>query len=400
MLYDLFNLTEIPITLPVVGQLKRIKAVPSSGGMINILKDFDWKNRGEVDEVPSIIATEYELSWGQSVTNIQRIFDYANNITDPYISMYTTEKTNFTYVFPQLLKGNSTLRKITNKWEAANDTMNSSANFTNFTKDLANTVTSSVPKGLSKLPLGNVLAGTVTNTMGNEIGSNILPGLGHEQIYKYAPSGPNALNITFPLYNTLDVASAFRNYSLVTLLTFQNLKTRTSFISYIPPKIYKIENSFNGGVYMPAAYIEDLTIKSIGTSRILADYGNTLIPEGYIVSITFRELVPQSSNIFSKTIGHDGINNVVEVLNTKSLFEQTKSTVTNAADKLNLRDTSNNGISKFNNKDPQVFQNSEIPTKYTPIQGNQPSNNKEISQKPIKLNPAEAELYKDITTGR
>ena len=57
---------------------------------------------------------------------------------------------------------------------------------------------------------------------------------------------------------------------------------------------------------MPLAYVKDLKIDSIGTTRrtdgiIPGTY--LLIPEAYMVSITIQELIPQSSNIFQGAMG-------------------------------------------------------------------------------------------------
>jgi len=57
---------------------------------------------------------------------------------------------------------------------------------------------------------------------------------------------------------------------------------------------------------MPLAYVSDLKIDSIGTTRrtdeiITGTY--LLIPEAYMVSITIRELIPVSSNIFQGAMG-------------------------------------------------------------------------------------------------
>ena len=95
------------------------------------------------------------------------------------------------------------------------------------------------------------------------------------------------------------------------MFTFQNLKNRTSFVTYIPPKIYSLDGLAFGGIYWPAAYVSNLDIESIGTTRYLYDSGynsqtggkGLLVPEAYKISITFKQLVADSSNIFSGTMG-------------------------------------------------------------------------------------------------
>ena len=79
-------------------------------------------------------------------------------------------------------------------------------------------------------------------------------------------------------------------------------------LTFIPPKIYTVDTVALGGVYMAAAYVSQLKIDSIGTTRRMSDFfgfgsSEILIPEAYKVSITFTDLVSQSSNIFAGTMG-------------------------------------------------------------------------------------------------
>ena len=81
-------------------------------------------------------------------------------------------------------------------------------------------------------------------------------------------------------------------------------------MTYIPPKLYTISNPYNGGIYIPVAIVSNYTVNSIGTTRVLSDHlqdgltnSRIIIPEAYKVSITFRELIPQSSNIMLGAMG-------------------------------------------------------------------------------------------------
>jgi len=75
--------------------------------------------------------------------------------------------------------------------------------------------------------------------------------------------------------------------------------------TFIPPKLYTLESNALGGIYWPVAHISDLKIDSIGTTRNISDFSSQaiLIPEAYKVTIVFKELLPQSSNIFDGSIG-------------------------------------------------------------------------------------------------
>jgi hypothetical protein len=318
--FDLFYVDETEIAIPFIGNIKYSKARPAGGSsLINVLKAFPWKISGDTDEVPSIMVKEYELTWGQTITNIQRAMKLAAEISgseniDPYYTMYTGTPTGFNYVFPHLIKNNDTLRSISNSWsEKADTTMKG---VTEGLMKLGDGVAGSL-NPLQYLPgIGGAVKDVQDATIGKNLVSNLFTGVGAEEVKKFSGTGAETLTISFPLYNTIDTSSAYKNYSLVTLLTFQNLKTRTTFMSYVPPKLYKVENVYQGGIYMPISFISKLDIKSIGTTRVLKEYGNILIPEGYNISITFQSLLSQSSNIFEGTMGGSKI----EVMSEESIL--------------------------------------------------------------------------------
>jgi len=316
----LFYISEISTTIPAVGTVTQNKAFPTEG-LINVLKDFPWKISGSTEEVPNVLVTEYELSWGQTVTNIQRtmqlIAEDGGKRTDPYYAMYTGKQTGFKYVFPHLIKDGQSLRKVSNSWsdKAATTMTGVTQGLAQFADGAAGIAAN---LGTQFIPgIGGMIKSTQDALLGPQLATNVLPGLGAEEVRKYSGTTNNSFTIKFPLYNTIDTASAYKNYSLVTLLTFQNLKTRTSFMSYIPPKLYRVENTYKGGIFMPVSFISNLDIKSIGTTRVLKEYGDVLIPEGYNIEITFQELISQSSNIFEGTMG----GNKIEVISSPLSLE-------------------------------------------------------------------------------
>ena len=83
-------------------KFKYPKAYAKTKG-IDIHQDFVWCNSAnDKNEVPVIYAQEFELTWGQSVTNIQRIIDGYNQLKsqqplDPYLVMYSAKETRFNY---------------------------------------------------------------------------------------------------------------------------------------------------------------------------------------------------------------------------------------------------------------------------------------------------------------
>jgi hypothetical protein len=287
------------------GFLKRTVLTPVTNP-INVISNFDWKNRGEdVSEVPSIRLKEYKLAMSGVAKTIKSIYDTAMRgietfkseglteaINDPYAIMYQVESTDntFEYIFPWLLTSGATIRNIRNQWSdmAGKPANESSSN-------------SGDPSVMSKI---------ISTAVGAAVGA-MTPGIGMESTYTFSKTDLYSVTIKFPLYNTFDVGSTRKNFDLVNLLTFQNLKNRTSLVTYVPPSVYTVSSGGAlGGIYMPIAYMEDLKIESIGTFRKTDEIitgEKVLVPEAYLISITMREMIPQSTNIFEGTLGADPV---------------------------------------------------------------------------------------------
>jgi hypothetical protein len=297
--------TNIDSSIDNIQVFNRTVLKPINNNPINVYGDFDWKNRSDVEEVPVVILREKTLAMGGLARTLVNTYKFgekaagayqagglaglAAEISDPYANMYVTENTtdNFIYHLPWLLNNGSNLRRISNSWK----------------DETGKPLSSSGNAG------SNSTAGDVLGTLGGIIAGAVSPGFGVEKIQSFDQTANMSLNITFPLYNTVSVESTFRNYCFVNLFSYQNLKNRTSLISYVPPCVYEVESYGGGGVYMPMACVENLSIENIGTVRLMKEFteyvGDTplLIPEAYMISITLKEMIPQSANIFAATMG-------------------------------------------------------------------------------------------------
>ena len=299
---ELFTITKEKFTIPFVttGISVEYPIAKPTSALINVLKNFDWKNPGNIDEVPHVIAKEYTLIWGQTVTNLQKILQIgqslAENRIDPYLVMYSSKPTGFNYVFPYLVTTGTSIHNVTNTWATGD-----ASTVIGVEKAIADSASKVANKATDWL---TSLAGLGTGAM-----SNSFAGYGTEEIKTYQSTTNQSLTITFNLYNTISPESAYRNYRLITLLKFQNLKTRSSFMTYIPPKLYSITSPYRGGINMPVAQISTLSVISIGNSRVLSEVSSEVsIPEGYAVSITFEQLISESANIFQGTIDGSIVN--------------------------------------------------------------------------------------------
>lgn len=274
--------------LPILNSVPMLK--PKGSGLIDIVNDFHWKNSGSADEVPAIYATELELDYGTWAQNLARLATLGKDLgtgkkIDAYLQMYATTKTGFWYNFPWLISNGENIRNVSSQWGKAE----------------------SISDYLAGKNSGDGALSKIGSIAGGIIGA-ISPGVGFEEIQEYKQTSSQSLTLEFPLYNTVSLEKAFDNYSFVTMFTFQNLKSRTSLMTYIPPKLYTLDSLGLGGIYWPVSYVSNLKIDSIGTTRSIRDFSgyssqSILIPEAYKVSITFNELLPQSSNIFAGTMG-------------------------------------------------------------------------------------------------
>lgn len=274
----------------------RLKPRAGTSSVVDVYNDMVWANLGNKEEVPQIYAVEKELQYGAWATQLSNILAQGINLAttqnvDSFVQLYAAKNTGFYYNFPWLLKNGDKLRSVENTWssiQGLGDFLGTSA------------------KG-SDNTLGKIVGGAIGLAAGFAT-----PGFGFEDTKQYESTTPQSLTITFPLYNTIDTQTAFRHFSFVNLITFQSLKTRTTLMSFIPPKIYEIDAFSVGGIYMAAAVISNLQIDSIGTTRRMSDWQSfgpreILIPEAYKVSITFTDLLSQSSNVFAGALGGNKI---------------------------------------------------------------------------------------------
>jgi hypothetical protein len=260
-------------------------------GVVDVWRDMYWSNSGNKDEVPQIFVVEKELQYGTWATQLANVLTQLNNgisnqTIDSFVQLYKANDTGFSYNFPWLLKGGDNIRSISNDWAR--------------TEGLGDFLGSMGGKGGGGGDLIGAAAGAVLGA--------ITPGFGFEDTKAYGGTNEQELTISFPLYNTKDLQSAFKHFSFVNLFTFQNLKTRTSLMTFIPPKIYTVDSYATGGIYMAAAYVSNFSVASIGTTRAMSDWyqfgpTNIIMPEAYKVTITFKDLLSQSSNVFAGAMG-------------------------------------------------------------------------------------------------
>lgn len=274
-------------------------------GLVDVYTNHHWGMGNTLDEVPNIILKEYKLEYGRWTSSIVRALQTVKSLInstwqDPYKDMYLAEETGFVYNLPYMISHGENIRSSgSNEWQSSDGGV-----FQIF---------KSIAPELYKF--------------GNMIGSGMASGWGAEPLISYKQTSRRELKLKFSLYNTLDVESANDNFSFVTLFNFQNLKTRTSWTTYLPPKMYSVETAADGGIYMPLAYVKSYSVIGHGQLRNMNDFGSVtsagmggglldflgsfssgknsgrLVPEEYIVEITLSEVLPESVNIMIGSLG-------------------------------------------------------------------------------------------------
>jgi hypothetical protein len=290
-------------------------------GLVDVTNTMSWSNNTSTEEVPNIFVTEKQIEMGTWAANFLEIIRQAQNFTsgkgiDSYVALYAAKETGFVYNFPYLVKNGDNINVVGNTWNPAST--------------VGNLLNSAFGAGTGK---GAKVGGTIGGMVGG-----MLPGVGFEQTLQYSGSSPASLTLSFPLYNTISQQNAFNHFSFVNLFAFQNMKTRTSLLTFLPPKIYVVDAGSIGGKYMAAAYVSEFRVDSIGTTRKLWDYAQfgpkeLLIPEAYRVTITFVDLVSPSSNIFAATMGGAKVN-VTRDLAAETGFNNVVNTGANIANRL------------------------------------------------------------------
>jgi hypothetical protein len=116
------------------------------------------------------------------------------------------------------------------------------------------------------------------------------------------------INIKFPLLNTGSVIDIQQNWQLLFGLIYQNRPGRVTRSILDMPVIYEV--SLPGVVYMPYAFISSLSVKFLGSRRLLDIEApinggisfQTIIPDAYEVNITIEGLNEETKNFLYAAI--------------------------------------------------------------------------------------------------
>lgn len=114
------------------------------------------------------------------------------------------------------------------------------------------------------------------------------------KLYQYAQNdGP--LEITFPLFNTINGDAVQKNYDLIDKLTRINRPKRLTSVTMEPPHIYQVK--LKGLRYMRWAYCSNFSVSMIGSRRLV---NGAITPDGYQISMSLTSLTTEVSNFMDK----------------------------------------------------------------------------------------------------
>lgn len=241
-----------------------------------------YKLRGGIENVQALGQANTEIIkkiTGEDVNTVVKSLDASlpstpTNELNPYAGMYAATKTGFNYVAPYLEELN---QGISSRWgdDNPNNTFNSGLG--------------SIVKGF-----GEKLGSFVDNT---NLANIAAPGSYAEKPKFFNPGEPDSYTVRFPLINTYDYKDVVKNWELCYLLTYQNLVNRRSVNLLDPPVLYRV--TIPGLRQSPMSYISKLQIQHVGNIRYMDINGMPKpIPEAYMVTITFQDLLMNSRNIF------------------------------------------------------------------------------------------------------
>lgn len=333
-----FNEEKKEDILAVVGdqELKNtdpyLKPVPiSNNGIINIIKDFSWFSGGStaalagLDRTPFAVFREREQKLNSTLS--QAIYymnaiasgaqDAANTVTSTFgesiglsksdaagatdqIAKFTEKLNTAGATDNQLLKANK-LASLAGLYVTEPTGFNYVFPYFESPPDVSSNWSDQARTGgiESVLSTGFDIVDEVTSFV------NIAqPGvyIQKPKFFQHDSNGPQ-ITITFPLFNTVKRSQKTpyqQNYELLWLLAYQNKTFKTSFGRSKPPKIYSV--TIPGVANMPYAYISNLSIDFVGTTRNMqvdiADKSvKTPIPEAYNVSVTVQSLLSDYANL-------------------------------------------------------------------------------------------------------
>jgi hypothetical protein len=251
----------------------------------DIVGQYDWtslpRGSGIRGSAPKVYVWSYKVN---SVESLNRVSSYftANAQSDPdkfYQNLYSDAvEQEDTFNFPLLTDA---IRSFTNTYGDAHGNQ-----FMGKVDDLLKGVTGFIGGAASLLSPVARMVGAVDKSMPGSVVETA-------KLYQYEESD-SPLDVSFVLSNTVN-SDWNKNHELIMKLTEINRPERLSYTFMSPPRIYKIK--VPGIRYIEWAACSNFSIQFLGTKR---EVENILVPEGYLVSMSFTPLTIEVNNFLKK----------------------------------------------------------------------------------------------------
>jgi hypothetical protein len=279
-------------------------------GDFNIVRDYDWttipRGSGYRNRAPRVLVQSFKVKSSESLNRIKSYTNVvANTDADKFYDKLYSEIADPEDRFRFPFFGDN-VRSFSNEY---GDTFQSAflggvdSVLTGASKlfgemgtyvgiNNINGIKEGVGAAMEGKSVGDILK-AASSEMGK--GYSTAPGSYIEtpKLYQYAQNDAG-LEVSIVLDNTLN-ADNDKNTKLVEHLTRINRPKRINSIIMEPPRIYKV--ILSGIRYMRWASCSNFSVQLLGAKRMI---DNKIVPEGYLISMTFTSLTTEVSNFMDK----------------------------------------------------------------------------------------------------
>ena len=277
---------------------------------INVHKEYDWtsvpRNSPYRNVAPYVVLRSYKIKSSAALNRLQSylnlfgtksadefyegLYQNVEKADDFFIPYFGDGVRSFTNEFGDAFQNgpmgeiDSLLQSGSNEILAPLQELNIGGNAKQFFQNAKDTITNgSTATAMEKIKgLGK--------------GMSTAPGSYIEtpKLYQYAQND-GALEITFPLFNTINGDAVQKNYDLIDKLTRINRPKRLTSITMEPPHIYQVK--LKGLRYMRWAYCSNFSVSMIGARRLV---NGAITPDGYQITMSLTSLTTEVSNFMDK----------------------------------------------------------------------------------------------------
>lgn len=272
------------------------------GGIADTVKSTNDKiEGGAINTITNFIKNTFNTSVNKISNPLKAVSNgEQNHYLQPYSLLYDMTSTGLKYCFPMI--SNPPVIKASNGYaDTQNEKSQLSAGglfdkISSFASSIAN-----FNRDLSQF--NAMLSGNTTNGSIYE-----RTNVEKAKFFQY-PTQTDSYTITFPLFNTVKSSSNSpiwtKNYKFILLFCMRNMIFRKDNTSFFPPLFYDL--TIPGVIRQPFTYVESVNVQPQGMVRMLSCEGlfsfmedkkmSVPVPEAWIVTITFKSLIPTSANL-------------------------------------------------------------------------------------------------------